>query len=83
MLNSHFKGMDCIMDYIDRDQVATLVQQYDDLIVMLVLKVVMGFKNLIQPTSLNPPPPKQPSTSCGLFGGVASIQETIEGLFKS
>jgi hypothetical protein len=26
MLDPRFKGMDCIMDYIGRDQVATLVQ---------------------------------------------------------
>jgi hypothetical protein len=43
MLDPCFKGMDCIMDYIGRDQVATLMQQYDDLIMMPMLKIVMGF----------------------------------------
>jgi len=47
-----------------------------------MLKVVMGSLNPIQLTSLDPPSPKQPSTSSGLFRGVASIQEAIEGLFK-
>jgi hypothetical protein len=31
------------MDYISMDQVATLVQQYDDLIMMPMLRIVMGF----------------------------------------
>jgi hypothetical protein len=44
---------------------------------------VMGFLNLVQTTSLDPPSLEQPSTSCGLFGGVASIQEAIEGLLKA
>jgi hypothetical protein len=48
MLDPHFKGIDCIMDYIGRDQAAILVQQYDELIVMPLLKVVMRFLNLDQ-----------------------------------
>ncbi len=32
MLDACFKGMDCIMDYIGRDQVAILLQQYDALV---------------------------------------------------
>ncbi len=83
MLDPHFKSMDCIMDYIGRDQVVTLVQQYDDLTMMPMLKAVMGFLNLGQTTSLNPPPLEQPLISCGLFKAVASIQEAIEGLFKA
>jgi hypothetical protein len=82
MLDPRFKGMDCIMDYIDRDQVATLVYQYDDLIVMPMLKAIMGFLNLCQTTSLDPPPPEQPLTSCGLFGVVVSTQEVTESIFK-
>jgi hypothetical protein len=48
MLDPRFKGMDCIMDYIDRDQLAILLQQYDELVVMPLLKVVMEFLNLYQ-----------------------------------
>ncbi len=43
MLDACFKGMDCIMDYIGKDQAAILVQQYDDITVMPLLKYVMGF----------------------------------------
>jgi hypothetical protein len=50
---------------------------------MPMLKAIMGFLNLVQTTSLDPPPLEQPSTSCGLFGGVASIQETTKGFFKA
>jgi hypothetical protein len=82
MLDPCFKGMDCIMDYIGRDQVATLMQQYDDLIMMPMLKIVMGFLNLGQTTSLDPPPLEQPSISCGLFRAITSTQEVIEGLLK-
>jgi hypothetical protein len=56
MLDPHFKGMDCIMDYNSRDQVATLVQHYDNLIVLPILKVIMGFLNPSQTTSLDPSP---------------------------
>jgi hypothetical protein len=51
MLDSCFKGMDYIMDSISKDQVAILVQQYDELVVMPLLKVVMGFLNLDQVAS--------------------------------
>jgi len=34
MLDDCFKGMDCIMDDIGRDQVAILMQQYADLVAM-------------------------------------------------
>jgi hypothetical protein len=57
MLDSRFKSMDCIIDYIGRDQATTLVQQYDDLIMMPMLRIVMGFLNPNQTTSLDPPPP--------------------------
>jgi hypothetical protein len=50
---------------------------------MPMLKIVMGFLNPNQTTSLYPPPPKQPSISCGLFEAIASTQEAIEGLFKA
>jgi len=50
---------------------------------MPMLKVVMGFLNLVQSTSPNPPPLEQPSTSCGLFGKVTSIQEITKGLLKA
>jgi hypothetical protein len=83
MLDPCFKGMDCIMDYIGRDQATTLMQQYDDLIVMPMLKAIIDFLNPNQTTSLDPPPPKQPSTSCGLFGVVTSIQEATKGLLKA
>jgi len=48
MLDPRFKGMDCIMDYIGRDQPAILLQQYDELVVMPLLKVVMRFLNPYQ-----------------------------------
>ncbi len=59
------------------------MQQYDDLIMMPMLKVVMGFLNLGQSTSLDPPPLEQTLTSCGLFKAIASIQEAIEGFLKA
>jgi hypothetical protein len=46
LLNPCFKGMDCLVHYIGKDQVATLVYHYDDLIVMPMLKAIMGFLNL-------------------------------------
>ncbi len=85
MFNPCFKNMDCIMDYIGKNQVGTLIEQYDDLITMPLLKVVMGFLNLGQITSPNPPTPKQLSTSLtsfGLFKSVPSTQKDIEGLLK-
>jgi len=51
MLDPRFKGMDCIMDYIGKDQLAILLQQYDELVVMPLLKVVMGFLNPYQAPS--------------------------------
>ncbi len=42
----------------------------------------MGFLNLGQTISLNPPPPEQPLISCGLFGLVTSIHETIKAIFE-
>ncbi len=50
---------------------------------MSMLKIVMGFLNLGQTISLNPPPPEQPLISCGLFEVVVSTQETIKGLLKA
>jgi hypothetical protein len=50
-----------------------------------LLKVVMGFLNLGQITSLDPPTLEQPSTSLtsfGLFKLVPSTQKDIEGLLK-
>jgi hypothetical protein len=82
MLNPCFKGMDCIMDYIGKDQVTTLVQQYDDLIMMPMLETVIGFLNPHQIIGLNCPPPKQPLIPCGLFGSVTSSHEITKGLFK-
>ncbi len=82
MLNPCFKGMDYIMDYNGWDQATTLVQQYNDLIMMPMLKTIIGFLNQSQTTSLNPPPPEQPSTSCGLFGAITSTQEATKGLLK-
>jgi len=50
---------------------------------LLLLKNVMGYLNLVQSTSFDPLAPKQPSTSFGLFGSITPIQEAIEGLFKA
>lgn len=50
---------------------------------MPMLKAIMGFLNLVQTISQDPPPLEQPSTSCGLFEGIASIQEATEGFLKS
>jgi hypothetical protein len=47
-----------------------------------LLKNVMGYLNLVQSTSFDPLAPKQPSTSFGLFGSIAPIQEATEGLLK-
>jgi hypothetical protein len=68
MLDVSFKGMDCIMDYIGRDQAAILMQQYDDLIVMPLLKYVIGFFNLDQVVGSIFPSFKLLSTSTRLFG---------------
>jgi hypothetical protein len=81
MLDPCFKNMDCIMDYIGKDQATTLMQQYDDLIMMPLLKNVMGYLNLVQSISIDPLAPKQPSTSFGLFGSIAPTQEAAKGLF--
>ncbi len=82
MLDACFKGMDCIMDYIDKDQAAIFVQQYDDLIVMPLLKYVMGFLNLDQVAGSIFPSLKLPSTSTRLFGLASSTQEATKNLFK-
>ncbi len=50
---------------------------------MPMLKVVMGFFNLVQIIILDLPPLKQLSTSCGLFKGVVLIQEATKGLPKA
>ncbi len=83
MLDACFKGMDCIMDYIGRDQATILVQQYDDLIVMPLLKYVMGFLNLDQIVGSIFPSLKLPSTSTRLFGLPTSTQEGTKNLFKA
>jgi hypothetical protein len=51
MLDPHFKGMDHIMDYIGNDQTAILMQQDDELVVMPLLEIVMGFLNPNQAAS--------------------------------
>jgi hypothetical protein len=68
MLDPHFKGIDCIMDYIGKDQAIILVQQYDELIVMPLLKDVMRFLNPNQTTSSILPSPELSPTSTWLFG---------------
>jgi hypothetical protein len=68
MLDSCFKGMDSI----SKDQVAILVQQYDELVVMPLLKVVMGFLNIDQAASLVLPSLELFWISIGLFGLTAS-----------
>jgi hypothetical protein len=40
MFDLHFKGMDFIMDQIGRDVVITLMQQYDDLVWLPLLRLV-------------------------------------------
>jgi hypothetical protein len=60
------------MDSIGKDQVAILVQQYDELVVMPLLKVVMGFLNLNQATSSILPSLELLSISIELFGSAAS-----------
>ncbi len=82
MLDPCLKGMDCIMDYIHKDQVAILMRKYDELIAMPLLKATMGFLNPNQVVGLVFPSPKLPPTSIGLFGLATSTQEEIESLFK-
>lgn len=60
LFDSCFKNMDCITDYIGQNQVGKLMQQYDDLIMIPLLKIVMGFLNPSQITSLDPPTLEQP-----------------------
>jgi hypothetical protein len=83
MLDPRFEGIDCIMDYIGRDQAAISMQQYDELIVMPLLKVVMGFLNPDQAIGSIFPSPELPLTSTGLFGLASSTQETTKGLPKA
>jgi hypothetical protein len=59
------------------------MQQYDKLVVMPLLKVVMGFLNLNQVGGLIFPLLELTSTSTRFFGLAASTQEAIEGLFKT
>jgi len=75
MLDPHFKCMDCIMDYICMDQAAILLQQYDELVVMPLLKVVMGFLNPYQVPSLVLLSPELLLTSTKFFGPIVSTQE--------
>jgi hypothetical protein len=70
------------MDYIGRDQVAILVQQYDDLVVMPLLKAMMGFLNPNQVVGSILPSFKLPSISTRLFGSTTSTQETTK-LFQT
>jgi hypothetical protein len=70
------------LDYIGKDQVAILVRKHDELVVMPLLKVVMGFLNSNQVVGLVFPSPKLPPTSTRLFGLATSTQEAIEGLLK-
>ncbi len=58
------------------------MQQYDDLVVLPLLKIVMGFLNLGQVVGPIPPTLELPLISIGLFGLVASTHETIQGLLK-
>jgi hypothetical protein len=83
MLDPCFKGMELHLDYIGKDQVAILVWKYDELIVMPLLKVAMGFLNSNQVAGLVFPSPKLPLTSTRLFGLATSTQEATEGLFKA
>jgi hypothetical protein len=72
MLDPHFKSMDRIMDYIGNNQVTILMQQYDELVVMPLLKVVMRFLNLDQAISSNFPSLELLLTSTRLFGSITS-----------
>jgi hypothetical protein len=49
---------------------------------MAMLEAIIGFLNPHQTTNLNPPSLEQPLISCGLFGSVTLIHETIKSLFK-
>jgi hypothetical protein len=83
MLDPCFKGMDCIMDYIGRDQATTLMYQYDDLIMMPMLKAIMGFFESRSNYKL------QSSTTITTFDfmwivwGIISTQEATESIFKT
>jgi hypothetical protein len=72
MLDPHFKSMDRTMDYIGNNQVTILMQQYDELVVMPLLKVVMRFLNLDQAISSNFPSLELLLTSTRLFGSITS-----------
>jgi hypothetical protein len=79
MLDPYFKGMDYIMDHISRDKATMLVHQYKDLVLLLLLNNIRGFLNPSQVATSSPPKPP----SNGLFGLVASSQETFQSLFKA
>jgi hypothetical protein len=67
------------MNHVDRDQDATLVQQYINLVILPLLNIVMGFLDLGQVVGPIPPTLELPSILIGLFGLVSSTHETIEG----
>jgi len=68
--------------YIGVDQATILLQQYDELVTMPLLKVVMGFLNPYQVASLVLPSHELLSISTKLFGPIVSTQETTKGLLK-
>jgi hypothetical protein len=70
------------MDYINKDQATILLQQYDELVMMPLLKVVMGFLNPYQAVGLVIPSPELLSTSIGLFRPAVLTQEATKGLLK-
>ncbi len=70
------------MNHVDRDQDAILVQQYDELVMLPLSKIVMDFLNPSQVVGPIPPTFELPLISIGLFGLVASTHETIEGFYE-
>lgn len=51
MFDPHFKGMDCIMDHINKNQTTKLVQEYDDLVLLPLLNSTLSFLNPSQTTT--------------------------------
>jgi hypothetical protein len=73
MLDVCFKFMDYIMHHIGRDVATKLVQQYDDLILLPLLNIILVFLNVCQTTI--PIFATLVILSSGLFGSMVTCQQ--------
>ncbi len=62
-----FKCMYCIMDHIGKDQATTLMQYYDNLVLLPLLNIIIGFLNPRKFTTCSIPALSRPPSN-GLYG---------------